>query len=131
MGARSLTHPKRRHRVVPHGLGKFWPDKNRYMGNDVPHDITHLHFPGLSREAALYLTKNAAIGGIGIDTASLDPGTSGDFIAHQIINGANLYGLENLSNLERIPEEGAWVLALPMKITGGSGAPTRVIAVLP
>jgi kynurenine formamidase len=113
------------------GWGKFWPDKKRYMGSDIPHDITHLHFPGLSREAALYLTKNSAIGGIGIDTASLDPGTSRDFIAHQIINGANLYGLENLSSLERLPEQGAWILALPMKITGGSGGPTRVIAVLP
>lgn len=113
------------------GWGKFWPDKKRYLGSDIPQDTTHLHFPGLSREAAVYLTKNESIEGIGIDTASMDPGTSGDFIAHQIINGANLYGVENLSNLDRLPEKGAWIIALPMKITGGSGAPTRVIAVLP
>jgi kynurenine formamidase len=113
------------------GWGKFWPDKKRYIGSDVPKDIAHLHFPGLSREAALYLTRNEEIEGIGIDTASMDPGTSADFIAHQILNGANLYGLENLANLEQLPEEGAWVLALPMKIKGGSGAPTRVIALLP
>jgi kynurenine formamidase len=61
----------------------------------------------------------------------MDPGTSKDFIAHQLLNGANIYGLENLTNLDRLPPTGAWIIALPMKIKGGSGAPTRVIAVLP
>jgi kynurenine formamidase len=113
------------------GWSKFWPDKKRYIGSDVPKDTAHLHFPGLGRDAAEYLVKQARISGIGIDTASMDPGTSRDFIAHQILNGANFYGLENLANLERLPAKGAWIIALPMKIRGGSGAPTRVIAVLP
>jgi kynurenine formamidase len=112
------------------GWSRFWPDRKRYLGSDVPKDTTHLHFPGLSRGAAEYLAK-ARVVGVGIDTASMDPGTSKDFIAHQILNGANLYGLENLANLERVPETGAWIITLPMKIKGGSGAPTRVIAVLP
>jgi len=112
------------------GWSRFWPDKKRYLGSDVPRDTAHLHFPGLSREAAEYLTKKR-IAGIGIDTASMDPGTSKDFIAHQVLNGANIYGIENLANLERLPETGAWIIALPMKIKGGSGAPTRVLAVLP
>jgi kynurenine formamidase len=113
------------------GWSKFWPDKKRYIGSDVPKDTAHLHFPGLARDAAEYLAKRARIVGIGIDTASIDPGISRDFIAHQILNGANFYGLENLANLERLPAKGAWIIALPMKIRGGSGAPTRVIAVLP
>jgi kynurenine formamidase len=112
------------------GWSRFWPDKKRYLGSDVPKDTAHLHFPGLSRGAAEYLTK-AKIVGIGIDTASMDPGTSKDFPTHQVLNGANLYGLENLMNLERLPETGAWIIALPMKIKGGSGAPTRVVALLP
>jgi kynurenine formamidase len=73
----------------------------------------------------------AKIVGIGIDTASMDPGTSKDFPVHQVLNGANLYGLENLMDLERVPATGAWIIALPMKIKGGSGAPARVVAVLP
>jgi kynurenine formamidase len=113
------------------GWSKFWPDKKRYLGSDVPQDTAHLHFPGLARNAAEYLAKHAHIGGIGIDTASIDPGTSRDFIAHQILSRANFFGLENLANLERLPAKGAWIIALPMKIRGGSGAPTRVIAVLP
>jgi kynurenine formamidase len=113
------------------GWSKFWPDKKRYLGSDVAKDTAHLHFPGLARDAAEFLAKQTHIAGIGIDTASIDPGTSRDFIAHQILNGANLYGLENLANLELLPAKGAWMMALPMKIRGGSGAPTRVIAVLP
>jgi kynurenine formamidase len=47
-------------------------------------------------------------------------------------NGAvNVYGLENLMNLGRLPATGATIIALPMKIAGGSGAPVRVIALLP
>jgi kynurenine formamidase len=129
---------ERAHGVVPGdaivvfrtGWSRFWPDKKRYLGNDVPRDTANLHFPGLSRTAAEYLAK-ARVAGIGIDTASMDPGTSKDFIAHQLLNGANIYGLENLTNLDRLPPTGAWIIALPMKIKGGSGAPTRVIAVLP
>jgi kynurenine formamidase len=113
------------------GWGRFWPDKKRYIGSDTPGDTAHLHFPSLGRSAAEFLTKQRRIAGIGVDTASIDVGISRDFIVHQIINGANLYGLENLANLNQLPETGALVIALPMKIKGGSGAPTRVIAILP
>ena len=67
---------------------------------------------------------------VGIDTPSLDHGPSRDFIAHQILNGANIAGLENVANLERLPETGSIILALPMKIAGGSGAPCRIVALL-
>ena len=39
--------------------------------------------------------------------------------------------LENLTGLDALPATGALLIALPMKIQGGSGAPVRVIAVLP
>jgi kynurenine formamidase len=44
--------------------------------------------------------------------------------------GAQVPGLENLANLEDVPETGAWIIALPMKIAGGSGGPLRIVAVL-
>ena len=116
--------------LIRTGWGKFWPDKKQYLGSDVPGDTAHLHFPGFSREAAEALA-NLPINGVGIDTASMDYGPSKDFIAHQIINGLNLYGLENVANLEKVPATGATLIALPMKIKGGSGAPTRIIAILP
>jgi len=117
--------------LVHTGWGKFWPDKKRYLGSDTPGDTAHLHFPGISREAAEFLMTKRKINGVGIDTASMDYGPSKDFIAHQIINGANVYGLENVANLERLPATGATLIALPMKIKGGTGAPTRIIAILP
>lgn len=117
--------------LVHTGWGKFWPDKKRYLGDDTPGETTHLHFPGISREAAELLASQRKIDGIGIDTASMDYGQSKDFIAHQILNGANIYGLENVANLERVPAVGATLIALPMKIKGGTGGPVRIIAILP
>ena len=67
---------------------------------------------------------------VGIDTASLDYGPSQDFITHQVLNGANIAGLENVANLDQLPEKGFLVVALPMKIAGGSGAPCRIVALL-
>ena len=91
--------------------------------------MKHLHFPGISKEAAEYLVSRK-IKGTGIDTASLDPGPSTTFLAHRIILGANLYGLENVAHLKRLPPIGARLIVAPMKIEGGSGAPTRIYALV-
>lgn len=116
--------------VIRTGWGSRWPDRLAYMGSDTPGDTVNLHFPGISAEAAELLVERE-VKGVGIDTASLDYGPSTDFIAHQILNGAGIYGLENLANAEALPSTGATLLALPMKIREGTGAPTRIIAILP
>jgi kynurenine formamidase len=113
------------------GWGKYWPDKKHYLGSDVPEDINVLHFPGFSVEAARFLVTQRKISGVGIDTASMDFGPSRLFEVHGIILGAGLYGLENVAHADILPATGATIVALPMKIKGGSGAPTRIIAVLP
>lgn len=117
--------------LVHSGWAKFWPDRKKYLGTDAPGDTANLRFPGVSREAAEFLAKQRKIDGIGIDTASIDHGPSKDFIAHQILNGANIYALENVANLDRLPAKGATLIALPMKIKGGTGGPARIIAILP
>jgi kynurenine formamidase len=89
-----------------------------------------LHFPGIGADAARILVERE-IDLVGLDTASLDYGPSRDFVAHRILNGANVPGIENLANLHRIPAKGATIVALPMKIEGGTGGPCRVIAILP
>lgn len=116
--------------LVRTGWGKFWGDKKKYLGTDTPGDTANLHFPGISREAAELLAARK-IEAIGIDTASIDYGATKDFITHQVLNGANIYGLENVANLERLPAKGATLIALPMKIKGGTGAPARIVALLP
>ena len=117
--------------VVRTGWGRYWPDKKSYLGTDRPGDTANLHFPGFSKEAAEFLISQREINAIGVDTPSMDYGQSKDFIVHQIINGANVYGLENVANLERVPVVGATLIALPMKIKGGTGGPVRIIAILP
>ena len=117
--------------LVRTGFGAFWPDKRRYLGDDTPGDVTHLHFPGIGPEAAAWLVAERSISGIGLDTASLDHGPSTDFRAHRILNEAGIFGLENVANLDLLPEAGAVLIALPMKIGEGSGGPTRIVAILP
>ena len=113
------------------GWGARWPDKKRYLGDDTPGDASHLHFPGFSPEAAAYLANERHVAGLGIDTASVDRGVSRDFKAHQIAGAANVYNLENLAAVDRLPPKGATLIALPMKIAGGTGGPARVFAILP
>jgi kynurenine formamidase len=117
--------------VMDSGWGTRWPDAKAYLGTDVPGDVAHLHFPGFSKEAAEFLVRERSINAIGVDTASMDYGPSTDFIVHQIINGAQKPGFENLANLDRVPDRGATLIALPIKIEGGSGGPARAVALLP
>ena len=112
------------------GWGKFWPDRKQYLGSDVKGDTANLHFPGIARDAAELLVERK-INGVGIDTASMDYGPSTDFIVHQVLTGANIYGIENIAQAARLPATGATLIALPMKIGEGSGGPARVVALLP
>jgi kynurenine formamidase len=113
------------------GWGRYWPEKKKYLGDDTPGEVSNLHFPSYGRESAELLVKERKAGVLGVDTASIDHGPSRDFIVHQIACDASVPGLENVANLERVPEKGAWIVALPMKIAGGSGAPARIVALLP
>jgi kynurenine formamidase len=112
------------------GWAERWPDACQYLGTACPDDPNTFHFPGVSPEAADLLVGRR-VHGVGIDTASLDNGPSVTFRAHKTLNEAGIYGLENLVNLHLLPALGATVIALPVKIRNGSGAPARVIAVLP
>ena len=113
------------------GWSSRWPDRKAYLGDDTPGDASKLHFPSYGEEAAKYLAIERKVGALGVDTASIDYGASKDFVVHVIANGANVFGLENVAHLEEVPEWGAWVAALPMKIAGGSGGPLRIVAILP
>ncbi len=112
------------------GWSRKYPDRKLYFGDDRPGATDNLHFPSYGESAARLLVDRG-VGALGVDTASIDYGQSQDFIVHQIVNGADIPGLENLAALEQVPERGAWVVALPMKIANGSGAPLRMIAIVP
>jgi kynurenine formamidase len=110
---------------------KRWPNKKAYMGDDKPGVTTNLHFPSFGVDAAKLLINDRKVGAIGIDAASIDYGASKDFMVHQIAGAANVPGFENLTSLDQLPAKGAIVIALPMKIEGGSGGPLRAVALVP
>lgn len=115
------------------GFGAFWPDRERYLGTDElgADAVANLHFPGLHPKAAQWLVENRSIHALGVDTPSIDYGQSTDFLTHRILFSHNIPAFENLANLERLPLTGAYLIALPMKIGGGSGGPLRAVAVVP
>ena len=115
------------------GYSQRWPDAARYLGTAErgPDAVAKLHFPGLHPDAARWLVMNRSIRAIGIDTASIDYGQSTQYESHRALFGRDIPAFENLTALERLPRRGAVVIALPMKIGGGSGAPLRAIAIVP
>jgi kynurenine formamidase len=113
------------------GWSRHWPDAKAYLGDDTPGDPSKLSFPSYGADAARLLVEDRGVAALGIDTASIDYGRSTDFQVHRIAAARNVPGLENLTNLDRLPVRGAVVIALPMKIEGGSGGPLRAIALVP
>lgn len=113
------------------GWARYYGNRKVYFGDDTPGATDNLHFPSYGEEAARLLVEERSVGALGVDTASIDYGQSKDFVVHQIAAARNVPGLENLGNLEGLPEVGAWIIALPMKIDRGSGGPVRVVAIVP
>lgn len=115
------------------GWGTRYDDRTAYLGTDLtgPEAVPQLHFPGLDPEAAQWLVDNRSIAAFGIDTPSVDYGQSTDFRTHVILYAQDIPGFENVAGLETLPPSGAYVVALPMKIAGGSGGPLRIVGFVP
>jgi kynurenine formamidase len=112
------------------GWSRFWPERRAYLGDDRPNDASNLHFPSYGEDAARLLVGERRVAALGVDAASIDYGASKDFIVHRVAAEANVPGFENLTNLDQLPPTGAIVIALPMKIEGGSGGPLRAVAIV-
>ena len=119
--------------LIRTGWADRWDDRTAYLGTDLMGEVAvaELHFPGISAEAAQWLVDNRGIIAVGIDTPSIDRGQSADFRAHVILYAENIAGFENVANLATLPTTGSYVVALPMKIEGGSGGPLRIVAFVP
>ena len=115
------------------GTGERWPDRAAYLGTELrgPGAVAKLRFPGLGAAAARWLADLRGVDAVGIDTASIDPGRSTTFEAHRELAARNVPIFENVARLAELPATGFRVVALPMKIGGGSGAPLRIVAILP
>lgn len=118
--------------LLQSGYGRFYGNKKKYLGTEKrgPDAVKELHFPGLSVGAAEWLIKHRKIKAVGIDTPSIDFGQSQNFKTHVTLMSNNIPAFENVAKLEQLPNSGFTIVALPMKIKNGSGAPLRIIALL-
>jgi kynurenine formamidase len=141
VGVEDLTDWESLHGTIPSGAAvlfstgysQYWPDRVMYMGTAErgAEAVAKLHFPGIHPEAARWLRDLRNITAIGIDTPSIDYGQSILFETHRILFEENIPAFENVAGPDRLPPTGAWVIALPMKIEGGSGGPLRIMAAVP
>lgn len=113
------------------GWSRRWPDRLRYLGTERTEPAAELRFPGFGAAAAALLVRERGVAALGIDAASLDPGALRDAPVERLAAGAGVPALENLAHLDRLPATGAWIVALPMHLAGGTGAPLRAIAFVP
>ncbi|MGX2042080.1 cyclase family protein [Methylocaldum sp. MU1018] len=115
------------------GYDRFWPDPAKYLGTAERGEaaVAKLHFPGLDPEAARWLADRRRVKAVGLDTASIDYGQSSHFETHRILTQKRIPIFENVARLGDLPATGVIVVALPMKIEGGSGAPLRIVAWVP
>jgi kynurenine formamidase len=119
--------------LIETGFARYWPSRPQYLGTDLtgPEAVRALHFPGLHHDAAAWLVRERQVKAVGIDTASIDHGQSATFDTHVALLSKNVPVFENLADVHRLPDRGFDVIALPMKIAGGTGGPLRIIAVVP
>ncbi len=118
--------------LVCTGYGGFWPDRLKYLGTSKKgkEALEDLHFPGIHPDAAKWLIEHRKIKAIGLDTQSIDYGQSKFFETHRVLCENQVPFFENVANLEQIPVSRFFVVALPMKIQSGSGAPVRIVAII-
>jgi kynurenine formamidase len=119
--------------LIRTGYGRYWPDRAKYLGTAEQGKaaVSKLRFPGLDPAAADWLATRRRIRSVGIDTASIDHGQTQTYPTHQRLFRDGVPALENVAAMDELPADGFTVIALPMKIGGGSGAPCRIVAVLP
>src|SRR5205823_4776066 len=105
-------------------------DEQRFLNANE----TGPHTPGVSVECARWLAEQSPILGMGVETVGTDAGAAHSFDppfpCHSYLLGAGKYGLTQLANLALLPPTGIVLLVAPLPITGGSGSPVRVLALV-
>jgi kynurenine formamidase len=130
-----LTDWEKKHRRLPanccvamhSGWGRHAGNTAKYTGKDAS---GVLHFPGISPLAAEWLIKERKVAGIAVDTLSLDHGPSKDFKTHKLWLPSGRWGLENVANLDKVPEAGATLVVGLAKVKDATGGPARLIALI-
>jgi kynurenine formamidase len=106
-------------------------DEERFLNVGPDGPVT----PGPDVDAARWLGTERGISGFGVETVGIDAGAAGTFDpiypVHQYLLGNDRYGLTQLANLGQLPPTGAVIVVAPLKLVGGTGSPSRVLALVP
>jgi kynurenine formamidase len=127
-----------RHGPLPEGgwllYRTGWDARSHSQEEFLNADDAGPHTPGMSAACARWLAQEAPVVGVGVETVGTDAGGAfgfdPPFPCHAFLLGAGKYGLTQLRNLARLPATGAVLVAAPLPIVGGSGSPTRVLALV-
>lgn len=114
--------------IMNSGWSSKYPNQTLTFGSQTPGDPSTFHFPGWHEDAVDWLLKNRNIHVVGVDTPSTDYAQSTTFPVHVLLGINNIPGVENVANLDSIPESGTTIYVAAIKLWDGSGGPTRVFA---
>jgi kynurenine formamidase len=111
-----------------------WDERSGSQEAFTNADETGPHTPGMSPECARWVAEESPVIGVGVETVGTDAGAAHSFEpafpCHSFLMGNDKYGLTQLQNLALLPTTGALVIAGPLPIVTGSGAPARVLALV-
>jgi len=71
---------------------------------------------------------DAGLRGVGLDSPSIDP--LGGSTVHERLAAAGLINVENLANLDRLPDGPFLFAAFPLRLEGAEASPVRAVALL-
>lgn len=105
--------------ILKTGWSSYWGTNDYFRG-----------FPTLTEEAAAWLVTHSNLRGIGVDAITVDQMDSTAFPIHHILFEQNFLVIENLCNLEQLPDEDFTFSCLPLKTQNADGSPIRAVAIM-
>lgn len=129
-----VTAWEKEHGSLPEGGWLLYRTGWESRGADAAEFLNGSHTPGVSAECARWLGQETPLAGFGVETVGTDAGAAAGFDppfpCHNMLLGANKWGLTSLRNLGLLPAAGAVLVVSPLPIIGGSGSPARVLALV-
>jgi kynurenine formamidase len=135
--AEDLAHFEAAHGRIPAGawvlMRTDW-SKREDPASYVNANHTGQHTPGPSTDAIRFLVEERDVLGFGTEAIGTDAGQADHlkppYPCHSLMHGAGKWGLQCLTNLDKLPVTGAILVTPPLKILNGSGSPLRVLALV-
>ena len=109
---------------------KRWPDAERFYNRSA--DSVCRTVPAGRRTFWRYCSSSVASTAVGHEGIDTDPGlatSKGDYSLEHYILARDRWQIELLTNLDKVPEAGALIMATWPKAKDGSGFPARAVAI--